>query len=166
MPMRVCSQGIIAKYVDKYKPLVSELSQKFQIPFSIIMGIAIVESGAGTSKNCKLLKNHFGFVGKNTASESFGIKTKFKQYKTDKESFMDFCTKISQKKFYSKLKGNRNYNLWIIAMSNAGYSESPTVWRRLINNCIVKYKLNNIVTFDNWNYELQQTDTLLRMDIR
>ncbi|MCZ2223769.1 MAG: glucosaminidase domain-containing protein [Chitinophagales bacterium] len=132
------------KYIDKYKTLVASLSEEYGIPKSIITAISIVESGLGKSRNCKLLKNHFGIVGKNNLLKTKGIKSMFKQYKTDEDSFKDFCKIISRKKFYPKLKGNNDYKLWIEAMAKAGYSTKPKIWKKEILITIKHFKLASL----------------------
>ena len=52
-----------SKYIKQFKPLADSLSEEYKIPTAVILGVAIIESGAGTSRNSKLLHNHFGIVG-------------------------------------------------------------------------------------------------------
>ena len=54
-----------SKYIKQYKPIADSLSAIYGIPSSVMLGIAIIESGAGKSRNCKLLNNHFGIKEKN-----------------------------------------------------------------------------------------------------
>jgi len=129
------------KYIKKFKPLVDSLSMVYEIPTSIIMGISIVESGFGRDRNAKLLNNYFGFVGKNNVMKTHGIKTKYKQYVSAKASFVDFCKHVSRFSYYSKLKGNNDYLLWLNAMAKAGYSGKPNFWKNQVKSIIVKYKL-------------------------
>lgn len=128
-------------YITKYRPIADSLSQAYGIPSSIILAVAIVESGAGTSRNSRLLNNHFGIVGKNNLLKTKGIKTRYKQYSSVTGSYVDFCKLLSRRKYYTRLKGNNNYKLWIDAISKAGYSEAPVEWRKRITSTIVKYKL-------------------------
>ena len=132
-------------YIKKYKPLARELSLEFGIPASVILGIAIVESSGGAGKTSKLLNNHFGIVGKNDVKKTHKVKTRYKQYPNAAASFRDFCKMISKKKFYSKLKGNTHYLLWLDAISKTGYSEAPAVWKKRIAGVIQKNKLDQIV---------------------
>lgn len=132
------------KYIEKYKDLVEELSKEFGIPRSIITAVSIIESGAGRSRNCRLLKNHFGIIGRNNLLKTKGIKTRFKQYETDEDSFRDFCKLLSRRKYYKKLKGNNNYTLWINAIAGAGYSTTPNVWKKEITRTIKYYKLDKL----------------------
>src|SRR5690349_8695737 len=85
-----------SKYVQKYRPTADSLSAEYGIPASVILAVAILESGSGTSRNAKLLNNHFGIVGKNKVKH---VKTKYKQYESVYESYKDFCKVIKKKKF-------------------------------------------------------------------
>jgi hypothetical protein len=130
-----------SSYIKKYKPLSDSLSNEFKIPSSVILGIAIIESSSGTSRNCKLLNNHFGIVGKNNLLKTHRIKTRYKQYTSSRESFIDFAKIISRKKYYNKLKSNPNSNDWIEEISKHGYSEMPNIWRKRIKETIKVNKL-------------------------
>ncbi len=123
-------------YVNDYKMMANELSSKYGIPSSIILAIAIVESGAGTSKNSKTLNNHFGIVGKNTVNNS-----RYKSFSSVKESYEAFCQMLSRKKYYSALKGSENHNDWVKAIAAAGYSTQPEEWKRRIFSVISKISL-------------------------
>jgi len=52
--------GQSPKFIKNFKPLADSLSEEYGIPASVILGISIIESGSGTSRNCKLLNNYFG----------------------------------------------------------------------------------------------------------
>lgn len=130
------------KYVKKYKPLADSLYEVYGVPASVILGVAIIESGSGSSRNAKLLNNHFGIVGKNNALKTSGIKTRYKQYPSVRASYIGFSQLMTRKKFYSRLKGNENYHLWLDAMSKAGYSEVPLQWKQKIAAAIKKNKLS------------------------
>jgi flagellum-specific peptidoglycan hydrolase FlgJ len=131
-----------SKYVKKYRPIADSLSAEYGVPTSVILGVAIMESGSGTSRNCKLLKNHFGIVGKNDLLKTKNIQSRYKQYPTDLASYVSFCKLMSRKKFYKKLKGNMDYKLWADAISKAGYSEIPEIWKDRLLNIIKKNKLS------------------------
>jgi flagellum-specific peptidoglycan hydrolase FlgJ len=120
-------------YVKDYKSLATELSSQYGIPSTIILSIAFVESGGGTSKNSKVLNNHFGIAGKNTVSTS-----KYKSFSSVKESYIAFCQMVSRKKYYAQLKGSENYTEWVKAMAAAGYSTQPEVWKSRIFSIISK----------------------------
>lgn len=133
-----------SKYIKQYKPLADSLSKEYEIPVAIILGVAIIESGAGTSRNSKLLNNHFGIVGKNDLLKTKGIRSRYKQYPDVTSCYVAFCKLVKKKKYYDKLKGNPDYKLWLEAMSKAGYSEAPLEWKQNIGAAIRKHKLSSI----------------------
>ncbi|MDR2205907.1 MAG: glucosaminidase domain-containing protein [Flavobacteriaceae bacterium] len=125
-----------SSYVSQNKEMAETLSKEFGIPISIILAVAIVESGSGTSKASKTLNNHFGIVGKNTVNSS-----KYRSFSSVQESYRAFCELLSRKKYYSKLKGNNNHQEWIKAIASAGYSTQPQEWMRRISLVANKLKL-------------------------
>lgn len=132
-----------SKYVKKYRPTADSLTLVYGVPASVILGVAIMESGSGTSRNCKLLKNHFGIVGKNNLLKTKGIKSRYKQYPNDLASYLDFCKLMTRKKFYKRLKGNMDHKLWADAISKAGYSEIPEIWKQRLLSIIKNNKLSS-----------------------
>jgi flagellum-specific peptidoglycan hydrolase FlgJ len=131
-----------AHYIKKYRPLADSLSNAYGIPAAIILGVAIMESASGTSRNCKLLNNHFGIVGKNNLLKTKGVKTRYKQYPNAHASYMDFCRVLMKRKFYKRLKHNMDYLLWADAISKANYSEIPDIWKERVIATIRKNKLS------------------------
>lgn len=131
-----------SKYVKKYRPLADSLSEVYKIPASVMLGVAILESGSCTSRNCKLLNNHFGIVGKNNLLKTKGVKSRYKQYPDARASYIDFCRVIKKKKFYKKLKDNMDHKVWVDAISKAGYSEIPDYWKTKVLETIKKNKLS------------------------
>src|ERR1700751_5034009 len=100
----ICSaQRSTTSYISKFLPMTRELSLQWGIPISIILGVSILESGSGTSINCRQLNNYFGVKGRNHLKKRH---TKYKQYASAEASFNDFCRILSRKTFYFKLKNN------------------------------------------------------------
>jgi flagellum-specific peptidoglycan hydrolase FlgJ len=130
---------------EKYQPLADSLATVYKIPSAVILGVAIIESGNGTSRNSRLLHNFFGIKGKNNLLKTKGIRSSYKQYKSDTASFVDFCKLVERKKFYPTLAGNPDYKPWILALSKTGYSEVPETWRKLITGAIQKNRLDREV---------------------
>ena len=129
-------------YIKKYRPLADSLGAEYGIPASLILGVALLESASGTSANCKLLNNHFGMEGKNSIFKRKKIKTRYKEYKSARDSYIDFCKLLSHRKYYKKLKGNLNFRLWVDAISKSGYSEVPAIWKERVTNTILKNHLH------------------------
>jgi len=133
-----------SKYIKQYKPIADSLSEIYGIPISVMLGIAIIESGAGSSRNCKLLNNHFGIKGKNNLLKTKGIRTAYKQYPDGRSSYVAFSKLMTRKKFYPKLKGKMDHALWLDAISKSGYSTVPDEWKRNITAAIRKHKLTEL----------------------
>src|SRR5450631_1345911 len=106
-------QKVINNYITRFSPVAKELSGKYGIPVAIILGISILESGSGTSVNCRQLNNYFGVTGRNKLRKRHSV---YKQYASPEDSFRDFCDIVSRKKFFKKLKNDTNYRIWLIAM--------------------------------------------------
>jgi Bax protein len=131
-------------YIKQYKPIADSLSSIYGIPSSVMLGIAIIESGAGKSRNCKLLNNHFGIKGKNNLLKTKGIKTAYKQYPDGRASYESFTRLMTRKKFYARLKGKMDPKLWLEAISKSGYSTVPEEWKRNITAAIRKHRLTEL----------------------
>ena len=133
-----------SKYIKQYKPIADSLSEIYGVPTSVMLGVAIIESGAGKSRNCKLLNNHFGVKGKNDLLKTKGIKSSYKQYPDGRASYVAFCKLMTRKKFYPKLKGVKDHKQWLDANSKDGYSTVPDEWKRNITAAIRKHKLSEM----------------------
>ena len=140
--MLIQAQAQNRSFEEKYGPLADSLGAAYGIPSALILGVAIIESGSGKSRNARLLNNFFGIKGKNNLLKTKGIRSSYKQYPNDTASFVSFCGLVSRKKLYPTLKGNPDYRLWTNALSLAGYSEIPETWKKLINAAIYKNKLD------------------------
>jgi flagellum-specific peptidoglycan hydrolase FlgJ len=131
-------------YIKRYKPLADSLAMVAGIPASVILGVAGLESGFGTSRNAKLLLNHFGVKGKNKLWKTKRLRSSYKQYPSVKDSYIDFVRIIKNKRFYTTLKGNIDFTVWIAAISKSGYSEMPIIWSERVTKIIIKNKLETL----------------------
>lgn len=129
------------KYITDHKILATLLGEHYGIPASVILAVATVESSGGAGATAKVLNNHFGMVGHNRYVNRYGHKSRYKQYDNEYASYLDFCNMISRKRFYSKLKNNKNPQAWIKAMSHSGYSEVPEEWEQKIIGVMHSNKL-------------------------
>ncbi len=136
------AQPHIYAYIDKYKELSVELMNESGIPASIILGIAIHETGAGKSLLSRTINNHFGIKGKHKIRIPGTNKmTAYKKFESDTASFRYFCMMIGKRKFYTSLKGNQNYKPWVPAIARTGYAANAERWTKSINLTIRKFKL-------------------------
>jgi Bax protein len=128
-------------YITDHRIIATLLSEHYGIPASVILAVAAVESSGGAGPAAKVLNNHFGIVGSNKFVNQHGHKSRYKRYENEYASYIDFCDLISRKRFYRKLKNNDNPQLWIKAMSQAGYSEVPEEWEQKIMGVLRSNKL-------------------------
>ncbi|RFS23831.1 hypothetical protein DVR12_08030 [Chitinophaga silvatica] len=129
-------------YLSKFSPVSVNLMQETGIPASVILGVAMLESGTGTSRNAKLLHNHFGIVGKNNLHEiKPGQRSVYKQYANDVASYEHFVAVLAKKKWFGEMKGNPEFSTWLKKMNTSGYSSAGHEWIRRVTNIINKYKL-------------------------
>ena len=128
-------------YITDHKVLAKILAETYGMPSSVILGVAIVESSAGTCDIAKVLNNHFGIVGKNDYINKNKRKSMYRQYDNEIASYIDFCIYVSTKKFYQKLKNKKDPRLWVHAISLTGYAEDPENWEGKIMHTIKLYHL-------------------------
>ncbi|WP_158266895.1 glucosaminidase domain-containing protein [Chitinophaga niastensis] len=136
------AQQTTNSYLKKYKPVSVELMQETGIPASVILGVAMLESGTGTSRNAKLLHNHFGIVGSNSMAKiKPGHHSVYKQYVTDLASYEHFVELLAKKKWFGQVKGNPQFTVWLQKMNHSGYSSAGHEWIRRVTSIINRYKL-------------------------
>ena len=130
------------QYIDKFSPIAMMLMHQYDIPASVILGVAFLESGFGNSKNAVLLRNHFGLVGKNNLrKEGVSYRSVYKGFENDTLSYLYFCKTISSKKYYLKLKGKIDYKIWLSKIHKNNYAKSKHLWIKRITLVIKKYHL-------------------------
>lgn len=128
-------------YIDKFDSLAQEVYNTYGIPPSLVLGVALQESGAGNSKLCRINHNHFGIKGKVKSSKTkSGYKSVYKKFESDEAAYLYFGEMISKKKFYPALKGNMDYMKWLKAMKAAKYATSSQ-WIAHVEKMIKRYDL-------------------------
>jgi len=139
------AQSAAEVYIDKYDTLALEVLVKFQIPASLVLGIALQESAAGTSKLCKVNKNHFGVKGRVKSSKTkSGYSTSYRKFESDEAAYLHFGEMLARRKYYTVLKGDMDYMKWLKAMKAAKYATSPH-WISHVDKMIKRY---NLTRFD------------------
>jgi Bax protein len=129
-------------YITHYAPIAQSMQAKTGIPASVILGVAIIESGHGTSMNSLMLKNHFGIKGTNhLPSQGINYHSVYRSYSCDEASYGHFCTLIQRKKYYPMLKGSMDYQKWLLKINSGYYSEAGMIWVNKIKRAIEIYKL-------------------------
>lgn len=129
------------QYIEKFAPVAIVMMHRYEIPASVILGIAFLESGYGNSKNSELLNNHFGLVGKNNLRKIGKYRSAYKQFDNDTLSYDYFCRTIVSKKYYKRIKGKMNYKIWLSKIHRHNYARAKHTWLKHITQIIKKYHL-------------------------
>lgn len=140
-------QSTASKYIELYKDAAIRQMNKNGVPASIILGVAMHESGSGTSKIAKYLNNHFGMKGKNNSTQ---ISSAYKGYESTEESYEDFIGALKRHEKFNRLFdkfSDSDYMGWAIGIQRGGYAASKT-WAKQVIGIIRKYQLYQ---YDNQN---------------
>jgi flagellum-specific peptidoglycan hydrolase FlgJ len=116
------------------------LMQRYGLPASIILGVAIHESAAGKSKIARYLNNHFGVKGSNTNSE---INSAYRDYPSVDSSYTHFVSFLLSRKYFNILFEKYDpydYKNWAYGIQRGGYASSRT-WANQVVAIIKKYEL-------------------------
>lgn len=139
------------KYIKAHSSIAMDLMKKTGVPASVILGVAMVESSLGRSKNSKVLNNHFGIIGKNDKSEKLGYHSDMRQFRDAEASYQGFVKVVTSKSFYEKLKGSLDFSKWLTNLNKAGYCATDGQgWMRDIKFFIRKYSLDRYDKLANW----------------
>jgi Bax protein len=131
-----------SSYIVNYAPIAQSLSNSSGIPASVILGVALIESGHGSSQNCIMLKNHFGIKGINhLPKKGINYFSVYRSYSTDEASYGHFCTLLKRKSYFTHIKGIKDYKLWLLEINKGHYSTAGMIWVNRIKDAIEKHKL-------------------------
>lgn len=135
------AQSAAEVYINKYDSLALEVLKFYEIPASLVLGIGLQESAAGTSKLCRVNHNHFGVKWRvKSPKTKSGQVIAYRKFETDEDAYMNFGKMIAQKKYYPTLKGNLDYMKWLKAMKAAKYATSSQ-WISHVHKMITRYDL-------------------------
>ncbi len=178
------SNEMILSYIENYKGVAQSNMKKYGIPASIILGQAILESGAGTGSLSEQANNHFGikchkeWLGESVRYDDDSIAECFRKYNNPSDSFRDHALFLTGRPRYASLfkLDKTDYKAWAKGLKDAGYAtdlQYPTKLIGLIERFqLYKYDVGvtgNDVVEDNSSeqlvinpaeYRVMQGDTL------
>ena len=149
-------KNTVQKYIEAHKESAVRIMQKYEVPASIVLGVAIHESASGNSRLAKYLNNHFGIKGKNNSTE---IRSAYKGYDSVEDSYKDFVRVLQNRRFshlFDKYETS-DYKNWVLGIANGGYATSKT-WATQVINIIKKYELDALDKLDESPQYLTQKD--------
>ena len=145
----VKAQNKTEAYIAKYSSIAIEEMHRYNIPASITLAQAIIESGNGESRLATEGNNHFGIKchdnwNGETINEDDDKKGEcFRKYLNDADSYRDHSLFLKERSRYSflfKYKRN-NYKRWAKGLKKAGYATNPR-YPTLLIDLIEKYNLS------------------------
>ena len=178
------TNDMILNYIETYKDVAQSNMKKYGIPASIILGQAILESGAGTAILSEQANNHFGikchkdWLGESVKYDDDAIAECFRKYFNASDSFRDHALFLTAGSRYSSLfkLEKTDYMAWAKGLKAAGYAtdvQYPTKLIGIIERFqLYKYdgvdidktisieKNNSIATGETERYVVAKGDTL------
>ncbi|MBC7654101.1 MAG: glucosaminidase domain-containing protein [Oligoflexus sp.] len=113
---------------------------KYHVPASIILAVAIHESASGTSKIARYLNNHFGIKGPNNSTQ---INSAYKGFDAVEDSYINFIDMLESRSKFKVLFDkytDYDYRSWAYGIQRGGYAASRT-WASQVIGLIKKLKL-------------------------
>jgi flagellum-specific peptidoglycan hydrolase FlgJ len=136
-------------YIEKFKDNAISIMNETGIPASIILGVAMHESGCGNSNIARMLNNQFGVKGSGHEvyyKNKKEVRTPYKKYDSVLDSFNDFARIITQREQFSYLLETlttQDYEKWVKGIQRGGYAGSKK-WGAQVLAIIRKYQLNTL----------------------
>jgi len=138
-------------YIEKNKQDAIRIMHETGVPASIVLGVAMHESGCGNSALATHLNNQFGVKGGGGHTVYYKHKKKvhtaYKRYDSIFDSFQDFARIMTERREFSGLSEkctHFDYAGWAHGIQRHGYASSHT-WAAQVLGIIKKYQL---YTFD------------------
>ena len=136
------------QYIKKYKDIAIRQMYRHNIPASIILAQACLESSDGNSTLAKKANNHFGikchdgWKGKKIRHDDDARNECFRKYKKVEDSFNDHSNFLCSRTRYASLFDLplTDYKAWAHGLKKAGYATDPAYPSKLIK-LIEDYRL-------------------------
>src|ERR1700753_3427083 len=145
----VSAQNTSACYIEKFKDDAIRIMHQSGIPASIVLAVAMHESGCGNSLLAKQFNNQFGVKGLDKhvlVTHDKKKLTSYKKYDSVMDSFEDFSRVLLDKKKFAHLAHeftHYDYAGWDKGIQHSGYGSSHT-WASQVTTIIRKYQLNQL----------------------
>jgi flagellum-specific peptidoglycan hydrolase FlgJ len=132
-------------YIEQNKGDAIRIMHETGVPASIVLGVAMHESGCGNSALARRLNNQFGVKGGHTVyyNHHKKIHTAYKRYPTIFDSFQDFARIMTERKEFAGLAeklSHVDYTGWAHGIQRHGYASSHK-WSSQVLALIKKYQL-------------------------
>jgi flagellum-specific peptidoglycan hydrolase FlgJ len=137
----------VKKYISTYSEIAKNEMRTNNVPASITMAQAILESGTGFGTLAMNANNHFGikchtgWTGETVKHDDDALQECFRKYTTVKQSFEDHSIFLKRKRYENLFKLDKgDYEGWAKGLKAAGYATDPQYPQKLIG-LIERYEL-------------------------
>jgi flagellum-specific peptidoglycan hydrolase FlgJ len=133
-------------YIEQFKEDAIRIMHETGVPASIVLGVAMHESGCGNSKLAKNLNNQFGVKGGGGTvyySHKKPVHTAYKKYGSVYDSFQDFARIMTERTEFSGLSlslSHFDYQGWAHGIQKHGYAHDKK-WSKYVLGIIDHYHL-------------------------
>ncbi len=133
-------------YIELFKADAIRIMHETGVPASIVLGVAMHESGCGNSKLAQYLNNQFGVKGSGHIvyyRHKKKVSTAYKKYESVYDSFQDFARIMTERPEFSGLASSFthfDYAGWALGIQRRGYASSRK-WASQVLGIIKKYQL-------------------------
>jgi Bax protein len=133
-------------YVNKFSPLAIKLHKETGVPASLILGIASVESGYGSSKQSRVLHNHFGMIGGSETGAKKPYKSRYHYFASDESCYRAFAQLMADKYKEPEMVSKGLTVPQIVNQIKKRYAETAyDEWAKQVNSVI---KHRGYIAFD------------------
>jgi flagellum-specific peptidoglycan hydrolase FlgJ len=146
LSLAASAQTASTSYIEKFKDDAIRIMHQSGIPASIVLAVAMHESGCGNSLLAKQFNNQFGVKGLEKhvlVTQTKKKLTSYKKYDSVMDSFEDFSRIITGRAQLSYLQNLTHYDYmgWAKGIQKSGYAASHK-WSKQVLGLIRKYHLN------------------------
>lgn len=137
-------------YIEQFKADAIRIMHETGVPASIVLGVAMHESGCGNSALAQHLNNQFGVKGSGGTvyyKRNKKVHTAYKRYESVYDSFQDFARIMTERTEFIGLSSqftHFDYSGWAHGIQKHGYAHDHK-WAKYVLGIINKYQL---YTFD------------------
>ncbi len=117
-------------YIEQFKDDAIRIMHETGVPASIVLGVAMHESGCGNSALAQNLNNQFGVKGNSHTvyyRHNKKVSTSYKKYESVYDSFQDFARIMTERPEFSGLASSLthfDYAGWALGIQR-GYAARP-----------------------------------------
>jgi flagellum-specific peptidoglycan hydrolase FlgJ len=133
-------------YIEQFKEDAIRIMHETGVPASIVLGVAMHESGCGNSTLAQHLNNQFGVKGSRRIvyyRHKKKVSTAYKRYESVYDSFQDFARIMTERSEFSRLTEqftHFDYEGWANGIQKHGYAHDRK-WSKYVLGIIEKYQL-------------------------